>query len=122
MKNIITVPITITIITMNTLNIEQIESIRNYWERRNEFTSQINEILAQIEYTLVSKNLDCDEDEEEESTNEISVMEQNMEEINKTIETIDAEYEEMLLGFGLRLYDRDMEEDLFSFINNGEEE
>jgi len=93
---------------MDTLNNQQIESIRNYWKRRNEFTSQI------IKCILVYKNLDCNK--------EISVMEQNMKEMNKTIETIDAEYEEMILGFGLRFYDTDMERDLFNFINEGEEE
>jgi hypothetical protein len=48
-------------------------------------------------------------------------MDQEINQVEKDIEQLDCEYEEMLLEQGIELYDRSMEGDLFKFINDGPE-
>jgi len=106
---------------MNALNVEQIESIRNYWKLREKYDKQLNKFID-LQQRECSKYYYCKN--ENTSANIKRKMDSYGEKImcvEYKISTLDINYVKMLLGFGLVLYDRTMDEKLFAFINDGDE-
>jgi hypothetical protein len=93
---------------MEKLSKQQIETIAKYWEKRNSLDERIFDIEAEREMECIySKH--CD----------IAKFDKEIRKVQENIQALDEEYEEMLHGYGINLYDRNMDEQLFSFINDG---
>lgn len=100
---------------MDTLSAEQFTSIGNYWERRESLNREIYNIQNFIEIKCIYNN----DDDYAKIIQEIQELNKEIEDIEDKIRELDADYEEMLRGFGISLFDRNMDEDLFAFINDG---
>jgi hypothetical protein len=100
---------------MNTLTREQLKSITKYWRNRRSLEHKLMMINLRME-TIFAYGTESDNIEEM-----IDEVEGEIRQMNVKIQKLDEEYEVMLNGHGIRLYDRSMEEDLFAFINDGPE-
>jgi DNA-directed RNA polymerase alpha subunit len=101
---------------MQSLSQEQYKLISKYWEQRKMLNSKISDMEMRKETTAVYSR------EDEDTIFELlEKMDQEINQVEKDIEQLDCEYEEMLLEQGMELYDRSMEGDLFKFINDGPE-
>lgn len=103
---------------MDTLSAEQIVSIRKYWEARELLNKEVDGIEFRLEvcYTCYCDN--CDD--VTEFDRKIEGMFKEIEKVKEKIAELDADYEKMLESYGIELYDRDMDEVLFAFINDGD--
>lgn len=100
---------------MNTLTREQSRSITKYWRNRRNLEYKLMMIELRME-TIFAYGTETDNIEEM-----IDEVEGEIRQMNVKIKKLDEEYEVMLNGHGIRLYDRSMEEDLFAFVNDGPE-
>ena len=100
---------------MNTLTREQSRSITKYWRNRRNLEYKLMMIELRME-TIFAYGTESDNIEEM-----IDEVEGEIRQMNGKIKKLDEEYEVMLNGYGIRLYDRSMEEDLFAFVNDGPE-
>ena len=100
---------------MNTLTREQSRSITKYWRNRRNLEYKLMMIELRME-TIFAYGTESDNIEEM-----IDEVEGEIRQMNVKIKKLDEEYEVMLNGYGIRLYDRSMEEDLFAFVNDGPE-
>lgn len=100
---------------MNTLTREQSRSITKYWRNRRNLEYKLMMIELRME-SIFAYGTETDNIEEM-----IDEVEGEIRQMNVKIKKLDEEYEVMLNGHGIRLYDRSMEEDLFAFVNDGPE-
>lgn len=102
---------------MDTLSAEQIASIKKFWEARKLLNKEIDEIEFRLEvlYPYYHK---CDD--VTELFRKVEAMNEEIEKVKEKIAELDADYEKMLESYGIELYDRDMDEVLFAFINDGD--
>lgn len=91
---------------MNRLSFEQIKAIKHYWKERMELNNQLYDIICEVESAFY------------DDTN--GLEDERITKIDKLIEQMDEKYENMILDYRLSLYDSDMDEELYTFINDGE--
>lgn len=116
---------------MNTLSSKQIDTISEYWTQRKGLEKEKCHLFMNLEvfqgklYNAIG-NCSCDQCEDEdnpliETTRRmIEDLWSEIKEIDEKIELLDKEYETTLASYGLELCDRDMDEELFAFINDGD--
>jgi len=112
---------------MNTLTQEQFNAIKAYWDERQKLELEISYLRINIEqcYAEMMDNDYDDYDYDDYDYNQqkldaiIDGFNKEIEEINEKISLMDKEYEINIISYGLSLYDRNMDEKLFNFINNG---
>ena len=91
---------------MNTLSFEQIKAIKHYWNEIMKLNNQLYDIECEVESAFYN------------DTN--GIEDERITKISELIQQMDEKYENMILDYGLSLYERDMDEELFAFINDGE--
>lgn len=96
---------------MNSLTIEQLNLIKNYWEQNRILNSQIFEIeMFKESHCVYSKKVDH---------KIIADLNQELEDIRQQLDELNTNYEKMLGEHDIYLCDRSMNEDLFMFVNDG---
>lgn len=103
---------------MDTLSAEQIASIKKYWEARGLLNKEVDDIEFRIEVHFTCYHDNCDDNTEFDQ--KIIFMQNEIEKVKEKICELDADYEKMLESYGIELYNRDMDEVLFAFINDGD--
>lgn len=113
---------------MNTLTQEQIDEIKSYWNQRKKLENEISILHINMEQCYAEKcdiEYDSDteydpiEDHEQKIDARIDELNKEIKEFEQIITLLDQEYEITINGYGLSLYDRNMDEELFTFINDG---
>jgi adenine-specific DNA methylase len=107
---------------MNTLTDDQIEFICNYWTQRERLTDRLQRMYLKDTGFYSAMYDPSDDDDDDYYTNqkqrEHDRLMEEIERIKMDVEELDQNYEETIISYGLQLLDRDMDEELFQFINN----
>ena len=116
---------------MNTLSAEQIQTIQYYWhqlDRLNRKLYKINlketAIYSQIDGYSSENEFNQDNDNQATNTQDNYQTQIKLDRLNEEkqlveleIQQLDETYEMTINSYGLNLHDRDMDEELFEFIN-----
>jgi hypothetical protein len=111
---------------MNTLSADQIQTIQYYWHQLDHLNRKLYKInlketaiYSQIDGYSSENEFTQDNNPQDNYQTQIRLDRLNEEKqlVELEIQQLDETYERTINSYGLHLHDRDMDEELFEFIN-----